>query len=88
MSSKVTRRDLVERQQANLVNHYLSLEVTAVSVALAIAGFAATSLITDPITQGADLAVLWLLWAAGTLGIAAIYAGPMIGAFALPRQSR
>jgi len=84
MNSRVTRRDLVERQQANLVNHYLSLEVTVVSVALAIAGFAAASLITDPITRGAGLAVLWLLWAAGILGIAAIYAGPMIGAFALP----
>ena len=84
MSDKITRRDIRERQQANLTNHYLSLEVMVISVALAIAGLAAASLIAGPGNPSSDLALLWLLWIGGLLATAVAYAGPMIGAFALP----
>jgi hypothetical protein len=84
MINKVTHDNIRGRQEATLVNHYLSLEVTVISVALAVAGLAAASLLTRAGNPGSHLALFWLLWVGGLLATAVGYAGPMIGAFALP----
>src|ERR1022692_1468980 len=84
MRNAISRSRLEERQDEVMTNHYLSLEVTVVSIALGIAGVAAAGLITRPANFGANAALLWLLWACSLLATAVAYAGPMIGAFALP----
>jgi hypothetical protein len=83
MAGEINRDKILMRIDASLTNHYLSLEVTVVSVALAMAGVAMAGLITEPRSLGANLALIWLLWFGSLLGVAVAYAGPMIGAFAL-----
>jgi hypothetical protein len=84
MTQKIDRDKILGRLDTNLTAHYLSLEVTVVGVALAMAGVALADLITEPYSLGVRLVLLWLLWVGGVLAIAVAYAGPMIGAFALP----
>jgi hypothetical protein len=66
------------------MGHYLDLHITVVSVALALAGGAAASLIARHSISAADLSLLWLLWLGSVLATAVAYAGTMVGAFALP----
>jgi len=80
----IDRDRIVGRIDASLTSHYLSLEITVVSVALAMAGLALADLVAEPDGLGSRLVLLWLVWVGGLLAIAVAYAGPMIGAFALP----
>ena len=84
MVSQLDRGKIRARQSEYLVEHYLGLHVIVVSVALAMAGVSAASLITRPVSLGASLALLGILWFASLLATAVAYAGTMVGAFALP----
>lgn len=84
MDAEIDVQELRERLKANLVDHYLGLHITVVSVALAMAGVAAASLITRPSSSGAYYVLPWLLWLGSLLATAVAYAGTMVGAFALP----
>lgn len=82
MNSKIDARELLERQKSHLQTHYLGLHVTVVSVALAIAGLTAGSLLGRHSQSSIEIVQLWLLWGASLLATAAAYAGPMVGVFA------
>lgn len=79
---RVTVQSVREGQAGYLASHYLVLQITVVSVALAIAGLSMASIIARPMAAGD--ALVWLLWLASLLATAVAYAGPMTGAFALP----
>jgi hypothetical protein len=82
MDAEISLDTIRERQRAYLVNHYLVLQITVVSVALAMACVSAASLIARPVNL--DLALLGLLWFGSLLAIAVAYGGPMTGALVLP----
>lgn len=75
--------DLRSRQSTYLPTHYLSTHITAVGVALGVAGVTAASLIA-PGSDTTYRPVFWVLFGAAVLAIAAAYAGTMIGAILLP----
>lgn len=75
---------LRQRVEDYLVTHYLVLHITVVSVALAMAGVSAASLITRHDATSGDLVLLWLLWLGSLFATAVAYGGTMVGAFALP----
>jgi hypothetical protein len=86
MGDKISRVELLERQDSAVGDHYLSLSVTVVGLGLAAAAAALASLIAQFSSLGPNRLILVLLWLAGLLSIAVAYAGPMVGAFALPRS--
>jgi hypothetical protein len=86
MGDKISRDDLLERQDSAVGNHYLSLSVTVVGLGLAAAAAALASLIAQFAALGPNRYILGLLWLGGLLGVAVAYAGPMVGAFALARS--
>lgn len=86
MDDKISRDDLLERQDSAVGNHYLSLSVTVVGLGLAAAAAALANLIAQFASLGPNRLILVLLWLGGLLGIAVAYAGPMVGAFALARS--
>ncbi|MGO9280335.1 MAG: hypothetical protein ACLP3Q_22875 [Streptosporangiaceae bacterium] len=86
MDDKISRDDLLKRQDSAVGNHYLSLSVTVVGLGLAAAAAALASLIAQLASLGPNRLILVLLWLGGLLGIAVAYAGPMVGAFALARS--
>lgn len=74
------------RQETYLLDHYLSIHNTVVSVALAIAGLGAASLVASSKEYGGYIILLWILWFASFLAIAVAYAGTMIGSIVLPAR--
>lgn len=83
-TAEIDLPELRRRSRDYLMGHYLGLHITVVSVALALAGGAAASLMTRHSISAADLILLWLLWLGSVLATAVAYAGTMVGAFALP----
>lgn len=78
------RAHIAQRQDGYLVNHYMGLHVTIVSVALGIAGVAAASLLTARQVPLEHRLLFGSLWVASILATAAAYAGATTGSFALP----
>lgn len=78
------RAHIAQRQDGYLVNHYMGLHVTIVSVALGIAGVAAASLLTARQVPPEHRLLFGSLWVASILATAAAYAGATTGSFALP----
>jgi hypothetical protein len=77
-------KEVRERYRTYLVTHYLGLHITLVSVALAVAGVTAGTLLSRHVRSPLDLAVLWVMWLGSAAAMAVAYGGPMVGAFALP----
>jgi hypothetical protein len=84
ISPMIDGRELRERQKSYLIDHYLGLHITVVSITLAMGGVGAASLIGRPSTSGIQILTLWLLWVGNFLATGVAYAGAMVGAFALP----
>jgi hypothetical protein len=80
---RVTKADLHDRMSTYLINHYLALHVTVVSVALGVAGIAAASLVGDA-QLGVYRPLFWIMWSASLLATAAAYAGTVTGSVGLP----
>ncbi|HEV3172941.1 MAG TPA: hypothetical protein VGZ32_21525 [Actinocrinis sp.] len=80
---ELTRESLRQRYDTYLIDHYLSVGVTVVSVTLAVAGIDAAALLTSS-ALGRYQLLFWVLWGASLLGAAVAYAGPMTGAIILP----
>jgi hypothetical protein len=78
------RAHIAQRQDGYLVNHYMGLHVTIVSVALGIAGIAAASLLTARQVPLEHRLLFGSLWVASILATAVAYAGTTTGSFALP----
>jgi hypothetical protein len=75
---------LAERLDSYFVNHYIGLHSTIVSVAMAVAGLAAASLLgTSKIYHG-DYALLWLLWLTSVLCCAIVYMGVLSSVIVVP----
>jgi len=82
----IDRQRLRLRQDSYMVNHYVGLHITIVSVALGIAGVTAASLIAaEGLTINYHL-LLGVLWLASLLATVAVFAGAVAGSFALPAQ--
>lgn len=80
----LTRANLRQRHDTYLADHYLSIHMMVVTLALGVAGLAAVDLITPSAKYDGDQGVLWVLWVASVLATAVAYAGTMIGAIVLP----
>jgi hypothetical protein len=78
------RSTLRERQGTYLVDHYIGLHVTVVSVALGIAGVAAASILAAPNLSLERRLLLAVLWLASLLATATAFAGTVVGSFTLP----
>lgn len=74
------------RQDTYLANHYVGLHNMAVSVALAVAGVAAASLLGLPPAFHAFATLLWMMLATSMLAITVAYAGTVTGAPFLPAR--
>jgi hypothetical protein len=72
------------RQETYLPSHYLSVHITAVGVALGVAGLSAASLIGPDPQHHANRTLFWVLFVVGLMATAAAYAGTMVGAILLP----
>ena len=81
---KITKESLRQRYDSYLTEHYLSVHVTIVSVALAVAGLDAAALVAPSMPLGGYRVLLWAMWGASLLAVADAYAGPMTGAIILP----
>ena len=68
--SELTTESIRQRYDSYLTDHYLSVHVTIVSVALAVAGLGAAALLTSSEPGGFQL-LSWALWGAGLLAVAA-----------------
>lgn len=80
----VDQNRLRSRHEMYLTNHYVTLHNTLVSVALAISGLAAASLIGLPESYRNYVPILWLMLVTSLLGIAVAYAGTITGSPILP----
>lgn len=69
-----------------MTDHYVGLHNMVVSVALAVAGVAAASLLGLPPTFRAFTPLLWMMLGVSLLGIAVAYAGTVTGAPFLPAR--
>lgn len=78
---------LATKQENYLVNHYMGLHVTIVSVALGIAGIRAALLLSERGLSTSAHVLLGLLWLAGLLATVAAFAGAVAGALVLPGQA-
>lgn len=81
---EITRESLRQRYDSYLINHYLSVHVTIVSVVLAVAGVDAAALLAPLTPLGTYQPLLWAMWGVSLLAVAVAYAGPMTGAIVLP----
>lgn len=81
---RIDRDALRGRQASYLADHYLATHMTAVSIALGMAGLAAASLLGPSSQFHGYQPVLWLLWVISLLAVAAAYAGTMVGSIMLP----
>src|SRR5947207_1844253 len=87
MAVRVDRAILRRRQETYLAEHYVGVHVTAVNIALGMAGLAAASLLTPPKPQFEQYQQLfWLLWAASLVATGVAYGGTMSGAILLPAR--
>jgi hypothetical protein len=86
MTGTLGSEALRQRHDTYLTNHYISLHVTIVSLALGVAGFAAASLIAPSSRFHGYQVVFCVLWLASLLATAVAYAGTMIGAIVLPAR--
>ena len=68
--SEIGLPELRRRSRDYLMGHYLGLHITVVSVALALSGGAAASLIARQSISAEDLGLLWLLWLGSVLATA------------------
>lgn len=84
MAKPLDIEGLRSRQATYLPNHYLSTHITAVGIALGVAGITAASLIGPASPLNPYQPVFWLLFMVGLLATAAAYAGTMVGAILLP----
>jgi hypothetical protein len=85
-SDLIDKGRLRQRQDMYLVNHYMGIHVTIVSVALGVAGVAAASLLATK-NVGVHLhLLLGLLWLASLLATVTAFSGTTAGSFALPAQ--
>jgi hypothetical protein len=80
------KAQLRARQDTYLTNHYVNLHNMVVSVALAVAGVAAASLLGLPPTFHAFAPLLWMMLASSMLAVAVAYAGTATGASILPAR--
>jgi hypothetical protein len=84
--SKLDSARLRQRYDMYLANHYTTVHMTVVSLALGIGGVTAATLIApSPRFHGYQVA-FWLLWLASLLATAVAYAGTMIGSLFLPMR--
>jgi hypothetical protein len=84
MVAPLSRALLRERLDTYLVDHYLATHITAVNIALGIAGVSAASLFgSNPAADGYR-PLFWLFWVTSVLATTAAYSGTMIGAVLLP----
>lgn len=86
MARGLSRETLSQRYDTYLADHYLSVHMTVVSLALGVAGLAAASLIAPSPRFGGDQIALWALWLVSLLATATAYAGTMNGAIILPSR--
>jgi len=77
-----------QRQDMYLANHYTTLHVTVVGLALGVAGVVASSLLAGTPSPNFDAyqSALYVLWLASLLGIAVAYGGPMIANILMPAR--
>jgi hypothetical protein len=75
---------LRKRSESYIVDSYTGLHNTVISVVLAIAGLSAASLAGSRAQYGYSYPLLWILWLAGLLLCATIFAGTMSGSAAMP----
>jgi hypothetical protein len=75
-----------KRQDMYLANHYTTLHVTVVGLALGVASAAAASLLAGTPSPSFDgyQPTFYLLWLASLLAIAVAYGGPMIANILMP----
>jgi hypothetical protein len=85
-TERMSRSRLRQRQDTYLVNHYLGLHVTVVSIALGVAGVTAAGLLADRDVPLPYHVLFGLLWIASLLAVVAAFAGAVVGSFALPAQ--
>jgi hypothetical protein len=75
---------LRERFESYIVDHYIGLHNTVVSVVLAVAGLAAASLAGSHTQYGGSYPLLWMLWLASLLLCVTVFAGTMSGSVVMP----
>jgi hypothetical protein len=75
---------LSKRFETYIVDSYIGLHNTVVSVVLAVAGLSAASLADSHAQYARSYPLLWLLWLASLLLCATIFAGTMSGSAAMP----
>src|ERR1039457_5117709 len=69
--TKISVTEVDVRYRTYLMTHYLGLHITIVSVALAVAGVAAATLIGRHTGSPLELATLWILWLGSVAAMAA-----------------
>lgn len=84
MSRKRDTSWLRARQERYLTDHYISLHMTIVGLAVATAGVAAGTLIGRSDISPIKVWVLWIFWTDSLLATVAAYSGTMVGAFVMP----
>ncbi|GII25375.1 hypothetical protein [Planosporangium mesophilum] len=84
VTGQVGRSRLRQRQDSYLVNHYVGLHITAVSIALGIAGVTAANLLAYRDIPMQYHVLFGVLWLASLLAVIAAFAGAVVGSFALP----
>jgi hypothetical protein len=76
--------DVAERLDSYFLNHYVGLHSTVVSIAMAVAGLAAASLLgTSKIYHG-NYALLWLLFLTSVLCCTVVYMGVISSVIVIP----
>lgn len=80
----VDRIRLRSRHDMYLANHYVGLHNIVVSMALAVAGVAAASMLGLPESYRGYVPLMWMMLVASLLAIAVAYAGTVTGAPVLP----
>lgn len=86
ISTETDKSRLRARQDSYLANHYVGLHNMVVSVALAVAGVAAASLVGLPAAFRAYAPLLWIMLAVSLLAVTVAYAGTVTGAPFLPAR--
>jgi hypothetical protein len=84
LTADVNQDLLRQRFETYIVDHYLGLHNTVISVVLAVAGLAAASLAGWHARLGGSYPLLWMLWLASLLLCTTIFAGTVMGSVAAP----
>lgn len=85
-ATETDKTRLRAKHDTYMTDHYVGLHNMVVSVALAVAGVAAASLLGLPPAFRAFTPLLWMMLGASLLGIAVAYAGTVTGAPFLPAR--